>query len=66
MAAPAVKTRMKNGLGPRKPQSVRFTVVAWTLTSASLSLAVGVGTSTTRTTFGGPYRVCTAAFMRAR
>ena len=36
-------------LSPRKPQSVRFTVVAWTLTSTSLSLAVGVGTSITRT-----------------
>jgi hypothetical protein len=61
-----VNTRMKNGLAPRMPQSVRFTVVAWTLTSTSWSVADGVGTSTTRTTSGGPYRVCTAAFMRAR
>ena len=40
---------------------MRFTVVAWTLTSTSLSLGAGVGTSTTCTTSGGPYRVCTAA-----
>ena len=45
---------MKNGSAARKPQSVRFTVVAYTLTSTSCSFAVGVSTSAIRTTSGGP------------
>jgi hypothetical protein len=52
-----------NGLAARNPQSVRFTVVAWTLTSTAWSLAAGFSTSTTRTTSGGPYLVRTAALM---
>jgi hypothetical protein len=36
------------------PQSVRFTVVACTLTRTSLSLAAGFSTSAIRTTSGGP------------
>ena len=35
----------KNGVPPRNPQSVRFTVVACTLTSTSSSRTVGRGTS---------------------
>jgi hypothetical protein len=42
------------GLAARKAQSVRFTVVARTLTSTSLSLGVGLSTSVMRTTSGGP------------
>ena len=49
-----VKNRTMNGLAARRPQSVRFTVVAWTLTSTSSSLAAGFSTSATRTTSGGP------------
>ena len=51
---------------PGTPQSVRFTVVACTLTSTSSSAATGFGTSITRTTSGGPYLSYTAAFMAAR
>jgi hypothetical protein len=58
-----VNSRMGNGWAARMPQSVRFTVVAWTLTSTSPSLTAGRGTSVTRTTSGGPYLVWTAAFM---
>jgi hypothetical protein len=49
-----VRARTKKGLPARKPQSVRFTVVAWTLTSTWLSLGVGLSTSAIRTTSGGP------------
>ena len=52
-----VKNRTMKGLAARKPQSVRFTVVACTLTSTSWSLTVGFSTSEMRTTSGGPYRV---------
>jgi hypothetical protein len=52
-----VKNLLMKGLAARKPLSVRFTVVAWTLTSTSLSLAVGFSTSAIRTTSGGPYLV---------
>ena len=38
----------------RTPQSVRFTVVACTLTRTSLSLAAGCTTSGIRTASGGP------------
>src|SRR5918994_167369 len=55
-----------NGLAARRPQSVRFTVVAWTLTSTSPSPGAGLDTSATRTTSGGPYRVRTAAFIGRR
>ena len=51
------------GLPARKPQSVRFTVVARTLTRTSLSFGVGFSTSEIRTTSGGPYLVRTAAFI---
>jgi hypothetical protein len=51
---------MKNGLAARQAQSVRFTVVAWTLTSSPFSLAAGFSTSEIRTTSGGPYLVWTA------
>ena len=51
-----------NALATRKPQSVRFTVVACTLTRTSWPVTAGLATSATRTTSGGPYRVCTAAF----
>jgi hypothetical protein len=44
----------EEGPGPRKPLSVRFTVVACTLTSTSLCPGVGLATSVTRTTSGGP------------
>jgi len=43
-----------NGLAARRPQSVRFTVVAWTLTRTSPSLAAGLSTWAIRTTPGGP------------
>jgi len=36
------------------PQSVRFTVVAWTLTSTSPGAGAGVATSAIPTTSGGP------------
>jgi hypothetical protein len=49
-----VRARTKKGLPARKPQSVRFTVVALTLTSTWLSLGVGLSTSAIRTTSGGP------------
>jgi len=49
-----VNNLLTKGLAARKPLSVRFTVVAWTLTSTWLSLAVGFSTSAIRTTFGGP------------
>jgi hypothetical protein len=49
-----VRTRTKKGRPARKPQSVRFTVVAWTLTRTWLSLRVGLATSAIRTTSGGP------------
>ena len=52
-----------HGLAARRPQSVRFTVVACTLTSTSRSLTAGLSTATTRTTSGGPYRSRTAALM---
>ena len=58
-----VNALAKNGVPPRNPQSVRFTVVACTLTSTSSSRTVGRGTSITCTTSGGPYRVWTAASM---
>jgi hypothetical protein len=37
-----VRARTKKGLPARKPQSVRFTVVAWTLTSTWLHRTVGL------------------------
>jgi len=49
-----VKNRVKNGLAPRNPQSVRFTVVACTLTGTSWSLTAGLATSAIRTSSGGP------------
>jgi hypothetical protein len=49
-----VRARTKKGLPDRNPQSVRFTVVAWTLTRTSLSLTAGFSTSAIRTTSGGP------------
>jgi len=52
-----LKNRTTNGLPARKPQSVRFTVVAWTRTSTSWSPAVGVSMSAIRITSGGPYLV---------
>ena len=60
-----VSTLVKRGVPPRNAQSVRFTVVACTLTNTSWSRTAGVVTSITRTTSGGPYRVCTAARMPA-
>jgi hypothetical protein len=48
------KNRTMKGLPARKPQSVRFTVVACTLTRTSPSFTAGVSTSETRTTSGGP------------
>ena len=54
---------MKNGFAARVPQSVRFTVVAWTATRNSLGPTTGAGTSLIRTTSGGPYLVRTAALM---
>ena len=45
------------GLAARKPQSVRFTVVACTLTRTSWPVIAGLSTSAIRTTSGGPYRV---------
>jgi hypothetical protein len=58
-----LKKRTIQGSAARKPQSVRFTVAAWTRTMTSSGCACGVGTSEIRTTSGGPYRVRTAAFM---
>src|SRR6478609_7059296 len=58
-----VNARMKNGFAARVPQSVRFTVVAWTATRNSLGPTTGAGTSLIRTTSGGPYLVRTAALM---
>jgi hypothetical protein len=49
-----VKNRAMNGFALRKPQSVRFTVVAWTRTSASSSFGTGRATSSSRRTSGGP------------
>ena len=56
LLSPAKNLTMK-GLAARSPQSVRFTVVACTLTRTSLSLAAGFSTSAIRTTSGGPYLV---------
>ena len=53
---------MRKGVPIRMPQSVRFTVVAWTRTSSSSSRGAGLSTSAIWTTFGGPYLVRTAAF----
>ena len=58
-----VNNRTMKGLAARNPQSVRFTVVACTLTSTWLALTAGFSTSAIRTTSGGPYLVCTAAFI---
>ena len=60
------KNRTIHGSAARKPQSVRFTVVAWTRTSTSPSPGTGEGTSTIRTTSGGPYLLRTAAFTALR
>jgi hypothetical protein len=53
----------KNGLGRRNPQSVRMTVVAWTLTRTSSSLCTGRSTSSSRRTSGGPYLSWTTALI---
>jgi hypothetical protein len=47
--------RPANVSGPRKPVSVRFTDVAWTLTRTSFSFGSGRSTSSSRRTSGGPY-----------
>jgi hypothetical protein len=49
-----VNNRTMRGLPARNPESVRFTVVAWTLTSTWWFLGVGLSTSAIRTTSGGP------------
>src|ERR687888_647234 len=49
-----VKNRTTKGLTASHPQSVRLTVVAWTLTSSSPSPGAGLSTSAIRTTSGGP------------
>ena len=54
---------MKNGFAARKPQSVRFTVVACTATRTWPGPTSGAGTSVMCTTSGGPYVVRTAALM---
>ena len=59
------KSRTNHGDGARKPQSVRFTVVACTSTSTSSSAGTGRATSTTRRTSGPPYSVFTTARMGA-
>jgi len=41
-----VKNLVMKGLAARKPQSVRFTVVAWTLTNTSFVRGTGAATST--------------------
>ena len=61
-----VKNLVMKGLAARNPQSVRFTVVAWILTSTSFACGTGASTSRIRTTSGAPYLVCTAAFMNER
>src|SRR6186997_2121413 len=58
-----VKKREKNGSAARKPQSVRLTVVARTLTRTSSSFGFGRSISSTRRTSGGPYRSNTTAFI---
>ena len=63
------RRRPLNGLATsgsprRKPQSVRFTVVARTRISTSSYAGTGLGRSSRRrTSSGGPYLVCTLAFM---
>ncbi len=49
-----LKNRTIHGCAARKPQSVRFTVAACTLTSTSFGAAFGRSTFTIRTTSGGP------------
>ena len=49
-----VSVRMKNGFPARIPQSVRFTVVAYTRTNTSPGPTIGVGTSVIWTTSGRP------------
>src|SRR5664280_3622304 len=58
-----VSARMTNGFAARKPQSVRFTVVACTATRTSPGPTSWTGTSVMCTTSGGPYVVRTAALM---
>ena len=48
------KARQKNGFAARMWQSVRVTVVAWTLTRTSLSAGTGRSTSSIRSTSGPP------------
>src|SRR5262245_10251723 len=56
-----VKAREKNGLAPRKPQSVRVTVDAWTRTRTSSELGTGGSSSSMCRTSGGPYLSWTTA-----
>jgi hypothetical protein len=55
------KSRMNQGDGARKPQSVRFTVVACTSTSTSSSAGSGRSMSAIRKTSGPPYSALTTA-----
>jgi hypothetical protein len=61
-----VKRRLNGYSALRRPVSVRVTVDAWTLTSASSSFGTGRSTSATRSTSGGPYRSWTTALIPSR
>ena len=56
-------SRLTTGSPARIPQSVRLTVVAWTLTRTSSGLGVGLATSSSRRTSGGPYLSQTTALI---
>src|SRR5918996_1129250 len=58
-----VPTRLMKTSALRSPQSVRVTVVAWTLMRTSSAPGTGASTSTSRSTSGDPYRSWTTALI---
>src|SRR5918995_135120 len=58
-----VATRLMKTSALRSPQSVRVTVVAWTLMRTSSAPGTGDSTSSSRSTSGEPYRSWTTALI---